>query len=640
MSLNSIPRFLLMVVLIICHQAFSKIAVSGVEDQYSFSALQRDPYVSGSLQYNSANATLSQLNVGTKIPVRLGRLIRTQIPADDLPADLKSDPNYKGQAIYEYEDNGSAVEYGYINILSIDVGKINFNSTIYKTDGSLLKNFSVTVMQGKSADLDGDGKADVEYVSQINSTRPTNTTIRYLRFITLETSLTSNTYCYMPEYLPTQNYANGLMGFNQDGNAIIRPTAKTALGKVALAAGTVTQIGDLIMDTDNGIYRRIIASTSTVLAKRNASLSDLSAYTTPIDNVSQVFAVVEMKNSQSNFALVKASAGIGSIGYPTMGAFQAAQSQAYQKMSEYQFTFPIPEFPGMITLVSGVRVGIDKINARIGLDADLDITWRRVKGKVGGMVMITGTPTFSGGAQTNFISEKNRDISIPMPNIPGISFPIGPIMVTLSIVPEMGCTMNIFVKRGTKITSSMFVATGFTSSLSIGWTGASGSSDGFAMGGLYTDFDMQTSVETGAYIRPYIGIGPRVDIMGTLYAQLTARKWIGPEWSTVISSTKRNYATTNMGLYVGRNFTLKMGARVGISFFGQDFYKSWEPINNSYAEVKEPLLSFQFDTPLYIDSDTKNTYTGVSAVGAEQVVSQAVKNHGSISPILSLLLDN
>lgn len=612
---------------------FSRIAVTGSEDQYSYSALLRDPYVSGSLGFINGNPAMSHLKVGAKIPIRLGKTTRTQIPANTLPSGITTSPDYHGQAIYEYEDNGSAGVVGYINIISIDVNSINFNYTLYNPNGTLLKNSSAVLNLNGKADLNGDGNSDVEYVNQINTVRPANSTSRYLRFISSQTALTSNGYCYMPEYLPTLSYANGNLGYNQDGNAVIRPIAKTALGKIAVPSGTDIQVGDFIMNTDQGNYIQV---SNGPLAKSAASIDQLVSASTPVDNISSVFATIHFVSSQANFALAKSSAAAGMKAYPTLEEYQAARAQASAKLSEYQFTMTFPSFNGTKTLSSGIKVGIENITAHLGIDADVDITWHRAKGKVGGMVLIDGNPTLGFSKTTNFISEKNQDIQIPMSALASTSFWAGPVLVNLSIIPELGCLLNVSIKPSSKMYNTVFMATGFTSSFSVGWTGASGSSDNFFMSGLYADIDMASSVGFDSYVRPYIGIGPRVDIYGILYAQLTARRWIGPELSSTFSADQLS-STTTLGLYNGQNLHLKAGAKVGISFFGHDFYKSWEPIVKDFAETKNAMIEWKYTTPVLFDAASNTKYSSVAATGASVRTSYAGGNLAFLPSVFSLL---
>lgn len=201
----------------------AKLPSADREDPYAIKALKRYPYVCGSLQYLSDNASLSHLTVGATIPIRFGKLARHAIPVIHLPPEVLSNASYTGQTFYEYEDNKALTRYGYFTVTEISTSSISFFYKVLDLNGATLASGTKTLGLNAATDLDEDGNQDVQYKVQINPSRRLVSTQRFLTFLTNESSLYTTTYCYLPGNLPNLGYAGGNMGYNLAGFAVIKP---------------------------------------------------------------------------------------------------------------------------------------------------------------------------------------------------------------------------------------------------------------------------------------------------------------------------------------------------------------------------------------------------------------------------------
>jgi hypothetical protein len=275
----------------------------------------------------------------------------------------------------------------------------------------------------------------------------------------------------------------------------------------------------------------------------------------------------------------------------------------------------------MKDLGDGLKVGLTDISGHIGIDADMDVNWKRVKGTFGGMVLIDAKPTLSFSGTKQWVSKSNQDIQIPMGPLASTSFIIGPVLIDLALMPEAGVMINVNLKTTSKMNNKIFVASGFTASLAVSWTGPSFSANSFFNSGLLLDMDMAAAVGATAYIRPYIGIGPKINIEKIFFATITARRWIGPEVSSVLSADQNSFVTT-LGVYNGANLHVAAGAEIGIDLWGLTYHKTLQKAKD-FAEVKSPIWQWTYQTPILIDPATGTKYSAVAVNGTAARTSSA-----------------
>jgi hypothetical protein len=149
----------------------------------------------------------------------------------------------------------------------------------------------------------------------------------------------------MPEYLSTLSYANGNLGYNEAGNAVIRPIGKSASGAATIPSGTDIRSGDFVMNIDAGTYIKV---TDAVAAKAATSVQQMASVSAPVDDLSKVFAAVHFTNTTSNFPADKSATAFKA--YSSEAEYDAARAEASAKLASYQYTVTIPSFDAMKSL--------------------------------------------------------------------------------------------------------------------------------------------------------------------------------------------------------------------------------------------------------------------------------------------------
>lgn len=217
---------------------------------YSYLTQNRG-YIGGSLIWNPDKGA-SQLKPGTKVAVRLGRLTEKTInlkeydsttnveikDSDFTISDFESNENattsfkttFNGGSSTKkvFEDNPSKAIYGYISIESIDANSIRFTYTRVSENNSKSSK-SVEIQKGKSADLNGDGYADIKY-DEPDIQRTGYNGARWLTFINEKTKPYSSMYYTFTTSAARAGYRatteeaeiveEGLYGVNSEGNFI------------------------------------------------------------------------------------------------------------------------------------------------------------------------------------------------------------------------------------------------------------------------------------------------------------------------------------------------------------------------------------------------------------------------------------
>ena len=151
----------------------------GVNSSLSYDYVTRNRgFIGGSVIYNP-DGTNNQIEVGTKIGLRLGFLKSNFDTVYQL-----DDPTYEGGSVINVEvskddvitggafktvqkkvseDIPERARYGFLDITTVDAEKISFSVTIFSADGSSRSVSSRTVKLGELCDLNGDDINDIKY---------------------------------------------------------------------------------------------------------------------------------------------------------------------------------------------------------------------------------------------------------------------------------------------------------------------------------------------------------------------------------------------------------------------------------------------------------------------------------------------
>lgn len=214
-------------------------------------------FIGGSLIYDPSDNSgkLAQIASGTKIGVRLGKLTKkekavtsfasgtqfiTSSASDDTASALAEDPtsgvsittNVSGGASatkFIYEDIPDQAIYGYISINDIRPESVSLTFTkVTASNGSFSNLF--TLKQGESADLNGDGHADLKWTAPPLKRSGYSENSRWLTFINEEnTEYSAMFYKFSDSEVragyrsilgETESFEKGLYGVNSNGDFV------------------------------------------------------------------------------------------------------------------------------------------------------------------------------------------------------------------------------------------------------------------------------------------------------------------------------------------------------------------------------------------------------------------------------------
>lgn len=234
----------------------SETTASSTPFNYNYLTANRK-FIGGSLIYDPSDTSgkLAQITSGTKIGVRLGKLTKkekavtsfasgkqfiTSSASDDTPSALAEDPtsgvsittNVSGGSSatkFIYEDIPAQAIYGYISINDISPESVSLTFTkVTASNGSSSSSF--TLKQGESADLNGDGHADLKWTVPPLKRSGYSENSRWLTFLNEENTEYSAMFYkfsdsevragYRSILSETEKFETGLYGVNSNGDFV------------------------------------------------------------------------------------------------------------------------------------------------------------------------------------------------------------------------------------------------------------------------------------------------------------------------------------------------------------------------------------------------------------------------------------
>ncbi|GHT48437.1 hypothetical protein FACS1894102_1460 [Spirochaetia bacterium] len=180
------------------------IGARGFQFAITYNDLKTRPYMSGSVLYISpvtGNHNLGHLQNGKLIAVRLGRVTATG-------------------GSYKHSDNDNTV-YAIMQIVNVSDDAIKFYFGHYGESGKYTRPAEeFNIANGESADLNGDGFADISYgEAPYNRPGMSRDTTRYLTFKNSKEKRVTSMFSVLPEQYGG-TYPNGLIGINDNGSFI------------------------------------------------------------------------------------------------------------------------------------------------------------------------------------------------------------------------------------------------------------------------------------------------------------------------------------------------------------------------------------------------------------------------------------
>ena len=216
-------------------------------------------YMGGSVLYSSNNPGANQLSQGAIVATRIGKVERIDL----------------GGGQYAYKNSKTEYELGFINVDTVNKEQIAF--TYYKFPSKESNKYvaagSFVLSEGQSADLNGDGRADVKYTKPAPGRKGYRNNM-WLTFICdVETSDTAAMFSVIPMQYERSAYPNGLLGINPEGQYIIN---KYNVGTNCRSVVSDISYGDYVLDTEaNTLSRYVGESRNSRSAARSIGDEDL-----------------------------------------------------------------------------------------------------------------------------------------------------------------------------------------------------------------------------------------------------------------------------------------------------------------------------------------------------------------------------
>ena len=212
------------------------------------SAISRMPFMGGAALYNPSDLSTSQLDKGAVLGVRLGKVQKKDVGAE--------------QPVYS--DIKDEAIFGYITIEDISRERVSFSYYEFENEKwsdseiASLKN-TFTLEAGKSCDLNSDGIDDVAYVKPFTKRKGSEKSM-WLAFLNADENIkVSSMFSIIPQQYARSAYPGGLIGINPDGRYIVN---KYDVGTTNRAAVKSLIYGDYVIDNEENTFATFVGTKS------------------------------------------------------------------------------------------------------------------------------------------------------------------------------------------------------------------------------------------------------------------------------------------------------------------------------------------------------------------------------------------
>ncbi len=216
-------------------------SVKNIRSIMSRSDVERMLFMGGSMLYSPKNSNANQLEKGVVIALRIGEVEKYDL----------------GNGEYGYRNSKLNYELGFLEIDSISKSNISF--TYYKFPSTDSNHYvsagSYTLEQGQTADLNGDGYADVKYTKPDPGRKGYKENM-WLTFVCdIENANSATMFSVIPIQYSRGVYPNGLLGINPEGQFIIN---KYDVGTNNRSLVSDVSYGDYVLDTEENTIARYV----------------------------------------------------------------------------------------------------------------------------------------------------------------------------------------------------------------------------------------------------------------------------------------------------------------------------------------------------------------------------------------------
>ena len=198
-------------------------------------------YMGGSVLYSPKDPNANQLMEGAVVATRIGKVEKTDL----------------GNGEYSYKNSKTDYELGFICVDAISKDEISF--TYYKfpsfESNDYISAGSFVLSEGDSADLNGDGIADVSYTKPAPGRKGYKSNM-WLNFICdVEAGDSAAMFSIVPMQYSRSAYPNGLLGINPMGQYIVN---KYDVGTNSRSVVSNISYGDYVLDTEENTLLRYV----------------------------------------------------------------------------------------------------------------------------------------------------------------------------------------------------------------------------------------------------------------------------------------------------------------------------------------------------------------------------------------------
>ena len=198
-------------------------------------------YMGGSVLYSPKDANANQLMPGAVIATRIGKVEKTAL----------------GGGQFAWKNSKTEYELGFISVDSISKAEINF--TYYKFPSPESNNYvaagSYSLSEGESADLNGNGIADVKYTKPAAGRKGYKTNMWLTFLCDVNAGDSAAMFSIIPMQYERSVYPNGLLGINPMGQYIVN---KYNVGSNSRSIVSNISYGDYVLDTEANTLSRYI----------------------------------------------------------------------------------------------------------------------------------------------------------------------------------------------------------------------------------------------------------------------------------------------------------------------------------------------------------------------------------------------
>jgi hypothetical protein len=231
-------------------QTTEDVELADISGRLSYREISWQGFMGGSVLYNPDQPSSGHLVEGAHVAVRLGKVDRQDIDAE--------------QSVFT--DNPDAARYGYISVNALDKEYISFTYTHYFLDGNQSSSSHFTVQLNERTDINGDGLADVTYTMPARK-RPGMENAVYLTFLSSQEDLNTSMFAVLPDQYSRSVYPSGVIGINPDERFIVSMYEGDTSNR-SVVLGIIK--GDYVLDRTSG-YREVVKPS---MNKNSREISD------------------------------------------------------------------------------------------------------------------------------------------------------------------------------------------------------------------------------------------------------------------------------------------------------------------------------------------------------------------------------